>query len=478
MARIRRIVIYIGVLLTILSVFVPVVSLEVMGETQSFSIMDNGLLGYILGGIIVLMAASVLFLMTLKKHKIMFVPTFIDIVLFIITISQIYNMDDLKMVEYKREISNILFPCGIIITIFGEVLLVFSSSLDKMSVKHKESKLIDKAIDNLGEMDADMEAQLAAVQEDSPSIDPSTEQIPVSNISFSFDEKLSTNNKPVNQPVLNNVKSFEPDVVENIEVNGSNENLIFDNEVKLDSINTVMENTEVNNIASNNVIDNYNINNIPSNNVVDNYNMNSIPSNNVVDNFNMNNIPSNNVVDNNVTSENVSYNVVNNYDNDDSNVINVSYSIATPIIDDNNDEDIIQNIPMTSLYDDAVTSQDDFEFLPDLDDEVQTSNDDMIDIASNVISDEVKIESDNYSDIPEINSENYMFNNVQEPDEVKPQYMAINPSDRINNEEEEQDYVEDRPIRQLPRLKNRSCSFCNTPLGDDERICPECGRIN
>lgn len=474
MSRLKRIVIYLGVLLTILSVFVPIVSFDIMNETQSFSIMDNGFKGQILGGIIIALAALVLFLMTLKKYKFMFVPTFIDIILIIISINQIYNMEEIKLIEYKREIANILFPIGIIVTLFGEVLIVFSNKIDKFTKKHEEEKLIEKAIDNLGDVDSETEKQLIIAQENND--DFVGEQIPLDN--------LKRNAVPS--------KSFEPDVVDNVNMDNINENLLFDNEVHADLINSKLD-TPYDVVESSDNITTFS-NNIENNTTVENKvvdNLNAIENTTIDNNLN---VVENTTIDNNLNvSEN---NVVENSENISGNFnepsIKVSYSFASP--SNETDDFAPQNVEMTNFYDD---DDDDIEFLPDLDDDdinqmsESTSSDEDYDYededivfeeqVNNVIPDfSQPIVSDNYSDIPDVGGDNFMINNIQKHDEIAPQYMAFNPSDRVVNNTEEviPNSTVDFANRNIIRLKNRYCSFCNTPLGDDERICPKCGRIN
>lgn len=443
MARLRRIVVYFGVLITILSVFVPMISFD----GNSYGLMDNGFSSQIMGALIIVFAALVLIFMTLKKYKLMFIPTVVDIILIIISISQIYKIDGISLVEYKREIANILFPIGIIITIFGEVMLIFSGKIDKISKKHKEEKLIEKAIDNLGENDSDSNELLVASDSDFEE-DFSGEQIPI--------ESLNKNIAG---------KNFEPEVIDDVNINVTNENLLFDNEVHEDLINTSL-NESSDKEEKNNVVDNV------SNSIVENSH-DKINNDNVVENYNSKVDSSSSIVENDGNDLNDS-----NFTTSEPS-INVNYSIASPNVDYNNDEFEPKNVEITNLYDD----DDDIEFLPDLDDDFEDEDIDFEDVENSNLAYEDfsnQSNSNNYSDIPDVKEENYMINNVQKVDEVAPQYMAINPSDRkidIKEEKIEKSTV-DFSKRNITRLKNRFCSFCQTPLGDDERICPECGRIN
>ena len=92
------------------------------------------------------------------------------------------------------------------------------------------------------------------------------------------------------------------------------------------------------------------------------------------------------------------------------------------------------------------------------------------------------------SEIPDqSNDSNLMINNTQEEDKPKQEFMAINPFDiKIDEkkplfkkkEKKEEDPIQKLMKRNIPMTVGRTCQFCNTPLGDDERICPICGRIN
>ena len=82
---------------------------------------------------------------------------------------------------------------------------------------------------------------------------------------------------------------------------------------------------------------------------------------------------------------------------------------------------------------------------------------------------------------------NIMINNIQIEDKPKQEFMAINPFDIKVDEKKplfkKKEKMEEDPIqklmkRNIPMTLGRTCQFCNTPLGDDERICPICGRIN
>ena len=97
------------------------------------------------------------------------------------------------------------------------------------------------------------------------------------------------------------------------------------------------------------------------------------------------------------------------------------------------------------------------------------------------------INNDNI-EIPDLDIENdIMTNNTQIEEKIEQNYMAINPGDikidekRVlfkKKEKKEEDPLEKIMNRNIPRTLDRNCQFCNTPLGDDERICPLCGRIN
>lgn len=115
----------------------------------------------------------------------------------------------------------------------------------------------------------------------------------------------------------------------------------------------------------------------------------------------------------------------------------------------------------------------------------------MVDIPQNLSQEPVVNMQNTFSnsEIPDIsiNDENLMTNNTQVEDQPKQEFMALNPNDiKIEEkkpifkkkEKKEDDPLEKLMKRNIPMTLGRTCQFCNTPLGDDERICPICGRIN
>lgn len=184
-----------------------------------------------------------------------------------------------------------------------------------------------------------------------------------------------------------------------------------------------------------------------------------------------------------------SYNLNN---QDDKNVI--IYNIDSEVKEKNIDDDQDLEDTLTSININNLDNNDD---LLDEVNEESNSNlniDDefsMVDIPEN-LSQEPVVNIENKllnSEIPDIsiNDENLMTNNTQVEDQPKQEFMALNPSD-IKVEEKKpifkkKEKKEDDPLekimqRNIPMTLGRTCQFCNTPLGDDERICPICGRIN
>ena len=119
-------------------------------------------------------------------------------------------------------------------------------------------------------------------------------------------------------------------------------------------------------------------------------------------------------------------------------------------------------------------------------------NDDIIMNDINEINNQPSLEKYNIKnedlEIPDqSNDSNLMINNIQEEDKPKQEFMAINPFDiKVDEkkplfkkkEKKEEDPIQKLMKRNIPMTLGRTCQFCNTPLGDDERICPICGRIN
>lgn len=145
------------------------------------------------------------------------------------------------------------------------------------------------------------------------------------------------------------------------------------------------------------------------------------------------------------------------------------------------DEDqIIENI-----------SNDDEDFFEEIyDDEPNNDNvlSEIVEENNELPSEDTYLKNENL-EIPDIsiNDENIMLNNTQIEDKPKPEFMAINPGDIKIQEKKplfkKKEKPEEDPLakimkRNVPMTLGRTCQFCNTPLGDDERICPLCGRIN
>lgn len=172
--------------------------------------------------------------------------------------------------------------------------------------------------------------------------------------------------------------------------------------------------------------------------------------------------------------------------------------------EEKNNRTIDKNITMLSENDELLEEIEDYEyddeFFEEINEEeglginnVDTVNEEtyMSDVENNETSENIsEVDITNLdTEIPDIasNDTNIMTNNIQAEDEVKPEFMALNPSDiKIDTkktlfkkkEKKEEDPLERIMKRNIPTTLGRTCQFCNTPLGDDERICPICGRIN
>lgn len=175
--------------------------------------------------------------------------------------------------------------------------------------------------------------------------------------------------------------------------------------------------------------------------------------------------------------------------------------------DDNEISNKVQNISILQEDDTLLEEIEEYQYSDDeffeeiAEDEIIENHDDTINIPNideeilmDDIPDNQDINKPNIShnidvEIPDIDltSEDLMTNNTQIIDEPKPEFMALNPSDiKVDTkktffkkkEKKEEDPLERIMKRNIPTTLGRTCQFCNTPLGDDERICPICGRIN
>lgn len=400
-AFIKRLIFYLGVLIIITSFFIPIISFD----GNSFALIDNN--PYIPTVVIILCVAE-LILLRLKKPKLVIIPLIVNIVLIFLAIKDIFSIDGLDLVEYKKEIAVFLFPIGVILCIIAEVLIIFTNNefLEKRKEKKKVEKSIDKALDSLGEF----------VSKES------NEEIKKPKLKSIFD--YSEPKIPIDALKLSDIPSesvpqieVENEIIDNLDFNKISETLLFDNEVKFDLFNSSINSySDVNYDFESNVI-----------------------------NENSYDIPYDNLVDMNFSE------VVNNQTNDNYLNNNETYNFNGISVRDN----------------EVVESLDDFD-------------DGMQDVIENVQEIPFKSYNNNLSDVPEISNENVMINNIQEADIPKQTYMAINPNDRIVDMEIKKEDVPQINItdRKIDNSLGRTCNFCGTPLGNNERICPLCGRIN
>lgn len=177
----------------------------------------------------------------------------------------------------------------------------------------------------------------------------------------------------------------------------------------------------------------------------------------------------------------------------------------TPNPEENNNKPSTENISILSENDELLEEIEDYEYNDD-DFFEEINEEEMVELNNNTITNEETYMSDIEdkeniehrddidiinldAEIPDIASteENVMTNNTQVEDAVKPEFMALNPSDiKIDTKKtlfKKKEKKEENPLerimkRNIPTTLGRTCQFCNTPLGDDERICPICGRIN
>lgn len=422
MKRIRQkffILNYLGSLLLITAIFVPIVKFN----NQSFAFIDQF---FYLSFAIVILSTITLILATIKKFKLSLIPTLLNIIIIVYGIYDILTIEGIKSTQdFSYGIAFLLFPIGIILNIIGGLLATNNIT------KEKEDVINDKKIslknDNNNNINDTLEVEEPNdIIEDSVINLDYNEQIPISNL-------------------LNKNDTIDDNQDYKIDDNNSINN-------KFDISNDEMLDTTNQNVTQDNISDS---------------------DNEVMDNDKIENLQ-NSAGNDEVTTQGF---------NNSKNVEKISVL--------SEDDNLLEEIDEYEYNDD--------DFFEEIDEDKTINNNDIINIPS--IEEEILMEdiNDNQSveqpeskvnldtEIPDINNENVMTNNTQIEDEPKPEFMALNPSDiKIDNkktlfkqkEKKEENPLERMMKRNIPTTLGRTCQFCNTPLGDDERICPICGRIN
>ena len=242
----------------------------------------------------------------------------------------------------------------------------------------------------------------------------------------------------------------------------------------------------------------------PIQNIYDN-NMNSNLDINENEQIPLSQIMNNSIEDSIVTDMNFSLkdnsniNIKNHVANENSNTIenihtntfdNINNNFTEP--DSSNNDDLINEQTTDNIDDGLSTFNNNLQENNVNENSNIIDNDDIIMNDINEINNQPSLEKYNIKnedlEIPDqSNDSNLMINNIQEEDKPKQEFMAINPFDiKVDEkkplfkkkEKKEEDPIQKLMKRNIPMTLGRTCQFCNTPLGDDERICPICGRIN
>ena len=242
----------------------------------------------------------------------------------------------------------------------------------------------------------------------------------------------------------------------------------------------------------------------PIQNIYDN-NMNSNLDINENEQIPLSQIMNNSIEDSIVTDMNFSLkdnsniNIKNHVANENSNTIenihtntfdDINNNFTEP--DSSNNDDLINEQTTDNIDDGLSTFNNNLQENNVNEDSNTIENDDIIMNDINEINNQPSLEKYNIKnedlEIPDqSNDSNLMINNIQEEDKPKQEFMAINPFDiKVDEkkplfkkkEKKEEDPIQKLMKRNIPMTLGRTCQFCNTPLGDDERICPICGRIN
>ncbi|MCI8777839.1 MAG: hypothetical protein HFI87_01610 [Bacilli bacterium] len=411
---------YIGSLLLIVATIVPIIKFN----NQSFAFIDEF---FYLSFAIIILSTINLVLVTMKKYKISLIPTILNLIIIAYGIYKILNIDGLSIIkssaDFSYGIAFILYPVGLIINIIGGLFTMNNRKEEINIINHEEEVDINLEVNepqNINEEDIILNYE---------------EQIPISDI--------------LNK---SNIRNEQDNIIE------SNETI---------SIEQTDEMLEINNENGKNI---ENINITTDNNVENSDNV-SIAENIENDSF-----------DNDFNSE--AKNIIANENEkitDDSEI---------SMLDEN--DELLDEIEEYDYKDD----DDFFEEIID-EDHVEPNNiqndDDKYTMANEITeinNREVGAINNQGLDneIPDLslNDQNIMVNNVQVEDKPKPEFMALNPSDIKINEKnipKKKDKKEEEPLKKLtkrniPMTLGRTCQFCSTELGDDERICPICGRIN
>ena len=522
---------YLGNLLLLVALFLPILKFN----NQSFSFIDQYFSLSI--GIIILITLS-LILITIKKYKLSVVPTTISAAIIIYGIIKITNIDGLKLMtdlSYSI-ITFVLFAVGFVFSIIGDLFANGNSNNEQINISTQKDynyEPIQNMYDNNinSNLDLNENEQIPLSQIMSNNINDSIQDSVVPDMNLSLENNsldvtnntltestnfnnhdllneqntvgIDNNSAGFNNSQENNV-SEDSNLIENINIdtfddinnnftestNSNNHDLLNEqNTVGIDNNSSIFNNSQENNVSEDsNLIENINIDTFDdiNNNFTESTNSNN---HDLLNEQNTVGIDNNSSIFNNSQENNVSEdsNLIENINIDTFDDINNNF---TEFMSSNNDDLISE--PTTNIDNNSSELNNNLQNNIINEDSNLIDNDDIIMNDISEINNQPSLEKYNIknedSEIPDqSNDSNLMINNTQEEDKPKQEFMAINPFDiKIDEkkplfkkkEKKEEDPIQKLMKRNIPMTLGRTCQFCNTPLGDDERICPICGRIN
>ena len=465
---------YLGNLLLLVALFLPILKFN----NQSFSFIDQYFSLSI--GIIILITLS-LILITIKKYKLSVVPTTISAAIIIYGIIKITNIDGLKLMtdlSYSI-ITFVLFAVGFVFSIIGDLFANGNSNNEQTNISTQKDynyEPIQNMYDNNinSNLDLNENEQIPLSQIMSNNINDSIQDSVVPDMNLS----LENNSLDVTNNTLTESTNF------------NNHDLLNEqNTVGIDNNSAGFNNSQENSVSENsNLIENINTNtlDVTNNTLTESTNFNN---HDLLNEQNTVGIDNNSSIFNNSQENNVSEdsNLIENINIDTFDDINNNF---TEFMSSNNDDLISE--PTTNIDNNSSELNNNLQNNIINEDSNLIDNDDIIMNDISEINNQPSLEKYNIknedSEIPDqSNDSNLMINNTQEEDKPKQEFMAINPFDiKIDEkkplfkkkEKKEEDPIQKLMRRNIPMTLGRTCQFCNTPLGDDERICPICGRIN
>ena len=516
---------YVGAILFIVATITPLIKFN----NQSFAFIDQY---FYLSFFIAILATIIMIFTTVRLYRATLIPTIIASGIVIYGIYQIFQIENFKMINPSFGIAIILYPLAFITLMIGGILSPNGN-------QKKQSNKIKNNIASNNTQDIDNSYTNYSPNTTNTILVPNTdnfssEQIPLEKIL----KKESTNeiqndiNSPTVQEIQNTNDSINTNnnsIIDNLsQVHELEDQLIQDISQHTNQNTTKPENIDIQNNNPFTEILNQNINNIPNNNLLqnesnqkDNQNYIENKQNDIINTHDIiedifDEIPNNNLLQNELNQEE-QQNYIENKQND---IINTHDII----------EDIFGEIPNNNLLQNESNQEDNQNYIENKQNDIINTNDifddnnipnikmsNLNNELDNIIDNknlngtndeelslkdiiEEKNLKDEYSkninqdfEIPDITTNNsLMTNNTQVEEKPKQEFMAFNPSDikteekkslfkkkeKVEQVEKVIDPLEKIMNRNIPQTLGRTCQFCNTPLGDDERICPLCGRIN